>query len=213
MTPRENLMVTRLVNRLVGQADLPKDADAEFELATLLKTRPDAAYLLLQRCLMLEVSLAQTGDELNALRTSGVVGAPNASSTLAPSSMPPAQPQPLIPQTPAQPQPQPQPQPTSFLRNAATIGAGVLGGSLLFQGVESLLHGSGHGLLGGTSLLGAGAGGVGTANNFASSPTAPLQAIDAGALDAASNGLNADADAADSDTDTDTSNDDDSSWA
>ena len=207
MTPRENLMVTRLVNRLVGQADLPKDADAEFELATLLKTRPDAAYLLLQRCLMLEVSLAQTGDELNALRTSGVGGAPNASSTLAPSSMPPAQPQPLMPQAPAQPQPQP----TSFLRNAATIGAGVLGGSLLFQGVESLLHGSGHGLLGGTPLLGARAGGIGTANNFSSSPTAPLQAIDAGALDATSNGLNADADAADFDTDT--SNADDSSWA
>ena len=203
MTPRENLMVTRLVNRLVGQADLPKDADAEFELAMLLKTRPDAPYLLLQRCLMLEVSLAQAGDELNALRTSGVVGAQSASSTLAPSSMPPAQPQPLMPQAPSQPQP------TSFLRNAATIGAGVLGGSLLFQGVESLLHGSGHGMLGGTPLLGAGAGGIGTANNFSSSPTAPLQAIDAVALDAASNGLNADA----ADSGTDTSNDDDSSWA
>ena len=203
MTPRENLMVTRLVNRLVGQADLPKDADAEFELTMLLKIRPDAPYLLLQRCLMLEVSLAQAGDELNTLRASAVAGAPSASSTLAPSSMPPAQPQPLMPQAPMQSQPQP----TSFLRNAATIGAGVLGGSLLFQGVESLLHGSGHGLLGGTPPLGAG--GIGTANNFASSPTAPLQATDAGALDAASNGLNADAD----DSDTDTSNDDSSSWA
>ena len=202
MTPRENLMVTRLVNRLVGQADLPKDADAEFELAALLKTRPDAAYLLLQRCLMLEVSLAQTGDELNALRASGVVGAPNASSTLAPSSMPPAQPQPLIPQAPAQPQPQP----TSFLRNAATIGASVLGGSLLFQGVESLLHGSGHGLTGGAAPLGGAD--IGTANNFLSSPADPLRATDVGALDAASNGLTADA----GDTDTDTSPDDDGSW-
>ena len=32
-----------------------------------------------------------------------------------------------------------------FLRNAATVGAGVLGGSLLFQGVESMLRGGGWG--------------------------------------------------------------------
>ena len=39
-----------------------------------------------------------------------------------------------------------------FLRNAATIGAGVLGGGLLFQGIESLLHGRGGSFLnGGTS--------------------------------------------------------------
>ena len=204
MTPRENLMVTRLVNRLVGQADLPKDATAEFELAMLLKTRADAPYLLLQRCLMLEVSLAQAGDELNALRVSAVAGAPSALSTFAPSSMPPSQPQP-----PMQPAPvQAQPQPSSFLRNAATIGAGVLGGSLLFQGVESLLHGSGHGLLGGTAPQAGGD--MGTANNFLSSPAAPLQATDAGALDTASNGLTADA--GDSDADTETSADEDSSW-
>ena len=51
MTPRESLMVTRLVNRWVAQADLSKDADAEFELAMWLKTRADAPYLLLQRSL------------------------------------------------------------------------------------------------------------------------------------------------------------------
>ena len=202
MTPRENLMVTRLVNRLVGQADLPKDADAEFELAMLLKTRADAPYLLLQRCLMLEVSLAQAGDELNALRVSAVAGAPSALSTFAPSSMPPSQPQP-----PMQPAPvQAQPQPSSFLRNAATIGAGVLGGSLLFQGIESLLHGSGHGLTGGAAPLGGGD--IGAANNFLSSPADPRRSTAGGALDAASNGLTADAD----DTDTDTSADDDGSW-
>ena len=205
MTPRENLMVTRLVNRLVGQADLPKDADAEFELAILLKTRADAPYLLLQRCLMLEVALAQAGDEINALRASAGAGAPSATSTFAPSSMPPTQPQP--PMRPAQVQPQP----SSFLRNAASIGAGVLGGSLLFQGVESLLHGSGHGLMGGTAPLGGGD--IGTANNLLSSPADPLPATDAGALDAASNGLTADAGDFDADTDTDTGTDIDGSWA
>ena len=204
MTPRENLMVTRLVNRLVGQADLPKDADAEFELAMLLKARADAPYLLLQRCLMLEVALAQAGDELNALRSSTGTGVPGAPSAVAQPSMPLAQSQ--QPMQPAPAQAQPQSQPSSFLRNAATIGAGVLGGSLLFQGIESLLHGGGRGLMGGAAPLGEGD--IGTANNFLPSPADPPRATDGGALDAASNGLNADAD----DSDTDTSNDD-SSWA
>ena len=206
MTSRENLMVTRLVNRLVGQADLPKDADAEFELAMLLKTRADAPYLLLQRCLMLEVALAQAGDELNALRASTGTGAPGAPSAFASPAIPLAPSQP--PMQPAPGKAQPQLQPSGFLRNAATIGAGVLGGSLLFQGVESLLHGSGHGLLGGTSPV-AGSD-IGTANNLLSSPAAPLRTTDSGALDAASNGLTADA--GDFDADTETSTDDDS-WA
>jgi hypothetical protein len=40
-----------------------------------------------------------------------------------------------------------------FFRNAAAIGAGVLGGNLLFQGIESLLHGGnrGGGFLSGTN--------------------------------------------------------------
>ena len=200
MTPRENLMVTRLVNRLVGQADLPKDADAEFELAMLLKTRADAPYLLLRRCLILEVSLAQVGDELNALRAApgagvlreapSVVAAPTPA--FAPSSMQSVQSTP--PMQPAQTSAQP----NSFLRNAATIGAGVLGGSLLFQGVESLLHGSGgRGLLGGS--------GSGAADNFIAPPPSPAEATASGSLDAASNGLSTD--------DGDVYTDDDGSWA
>ena len=204
MTPRENLMVTRLVNRLVGHADLPKDADAEFELAMLLKTRADAPYLLLQRCLMLEVALAQAGDELNALRASTGTGAHGAPSAFASPAIPLAPSQP--PMQPAPGQAQPQSQPSGFLRNAATIGSGVLGGSLLFQGIESLLHGSGHGLTGGAAPLGGGD--IGAANNFLSSPADPRRSTAGGALDAASNGLTADAD----DTDTDTSADDDGSW-
>ena len=76
-------------------------------------------------------------------------------------------------------------QPNSFLRNAATVGTGVLGGSLLFQGVESLLHGSGgRGLLGGS--------GSGAAENFIAPLSSPAAAIDSEALDAASNGLSSD---------------------
>ena len=72
--------------------------------------------------------------------------------------------------------------PNSALRNAATVGADALGGSPLFQWVESLLHGSGgRGLLGETGSC--------AAENFIAPLSSPAAAIDSEVLDAASNGL------------------------
>jgi len=68
MDARERLLVARLTNAIAGLPDAPKDADAEREVAMLLRVRPDAPYLLLQRCLMAEVALAQAQEELEALR-------------------------------------------------------------------------------------------------------------------------------------------------
>jgi hypothetical protein len=74
----------------------------------------------------------------------------------------------------------------SFLRSAATTAAGVAGGALLFQGIESLL-GGGHGGFGG---YGAGFGGAGfvpqpgltetTINNYYDTPTPDSQTVDYG---------------------------------
>ena len=49
--------------------------------------------------------------------------------------------------------------PPSFLRSAATTAAGVAAGALAFEGVESLLHGFGHGGYGGFGGGGFGGGG------------------------------------------------------
>ena len=51
--------------------------------------------------------------------------------------------------------------PPSFLRSAATTAAGVAAGALAFEGIESLLHGFGHG--GGYGMGGLGGGGFGGA--------------------------------------------------
>lgn len=130
MDTRERLLVNRLVARIAEAPDAPKDADAQAEIGTLLRVRPDAPYLLMQRALMLEAALEQAQAKLEQLSA----GAPA-----------------VLPSAPGMPAPMSQPvgagggAPASstggFLRNAASIGAGVVGGSLLFQGIESLLHG------------------------------------------------------------------------
>ena len=57
MTPRERMTLLKLAVHVGEQGPTVKDADIERELADMLKARPDAAYLLLRRCLTLEASL------------------------------------------------------------------------------------------------------------------------------------------------------------
>jgi hypothetical protein len=155
MNTREQLLVSRLVTRIAGQADVAKDAEAELEVAALLKVRPDATYLLLQRTLMLEAALEQAQAQVAQLESRvsdltrempGVTaGEVSGRGAVAPLQVPvPAFAAPAAAQPPLSPSPV-----GGFLRNAATVGAGVLGGSLLLQGIESMLHGGGGGGWGG----------------------------------------------------------------
>ena len=155
MTPRERLMVSRLAIELVEQADAPKDRDAETELAALVKVRADAPYLLLQRALILQDALNGAQEEIERLRSqSAGLGAGAGGGLQTPASAPAmtsaVQGSSFAPPASLQATAAPAaPAAGGFLRNAATIGAGVLGGSLLFQGIESLLHGRGGSFLGG----------------------------------------------------------------
>lgn len=203
MNTREQLLVSRLVTRIAGQADVAKDADAELEVAALLKVRPDATYLLLQRTLMLEAALEQAQAQVAQLesRVSALtrempgVTAAEVSGRGAVSPLP--VPAPAF-AAPAAAQPPLSPSPVGgFLRNAATVGAGVLGGSLLFQGIESMLHGGGWG--GGRS---APAEIFETTNNFIS-PAAGASGTLLGQGDAFDDGLLADVSDMGTDIDTD----------
>ena len=130
MDTRERLLVSRLITRIADAPEVAKDADAQAEVGALLRIRPDAPYLLMQRTLMLEAALEQAQARIDELQRV----APTLVSTA-----------PVAPLAAAQPAVAGGFAPPSgaggFLRNAATIGAGVVGGSLLFQGIESLLHG------------------------------------------------------------------------
>lgn len=152
MNPRERLMLTRLVDRIVDQpAVTSPDADAAREISALLKVRPDAPYLLVQRALELESALAQAEWQVEQLRERAdarPVPADSAARAWAPAVAPPAPAATVATASGAAPAG------GGFLRNAASVGAGVLGGSLLFQGLESLLHGGGGRGLGGGGLFG-----------------------------------------------------------
>ena len=68
MTPRERMTLLKLAVHVGEQGDAPKEADAERELAAMLKARPDAAYLLLRRCLALELALEEAQARIAALQ-------------------------------------------------------------------------------------------------------------------------------------------------
>ena len=57
MTPEEEHRLIRLIEHVAGLPTVPKDPDAVSALAQLLRVRPDAAYWLLQRCLLLELTI------------------------------------------------------------------------------------------------------------------------------------------------------------
>ncbi|WP_298231420.1 DUF2076 family protein [uncultured Azohydromonas sp.] len=176
MNAEERLRVVRLVTRLSRAPEAPQDEDAALELAALMKVRPDAPYLLLQRALMLELALEQAQAELQQLRQGQAPGQPAqgyppsqpAGTAQAPSRWgglfqrgAPAGVRPGYPGSGPGYGPGYGPGAPSagggFLRNAAAVGAGVLGGSLLFHGLDALFHdhdhpdagGAGQGLLSG----------------------------------------------------------------
>lgn len=139
MNAQERLRVARLVTRLAGQAETPQDPDAALELATLLKIRPDAPYLLMQRALMLEVALEQAQLELQTLRQGAA--APPPEHYAAPLARPPlGGPATYLRRGPGAAAAGSGGAGGGLLRNAAAVGAGVVGGSLLFQGLQALLH-------------------------------------------------------------------------
>lgn len=182
MNAEERLRVARLVTRLARQPEAPQDEDAALELAALMKVRADAPYLLMQRTLMLELALERAQAELQQLRQGGQPAQPQqgyetplpataARAPLQPAGAPTGGWQPGVNPGPAagtSPGYGPAYGPGvatgapasgagGFLRNAAAVGAGVLGGSLLFHGLDSLFHdhAGGHA---GSSLLDQGAG-------------------------------------------------------
>jgi hypothetical protein len=202
MNAEERLRVARLVTRLARQPEAPQDEDAALELAALLKVRPDAPYLLMQRTLMLELALERAQAELEQLRQGSQPAQLQPQPGYEPSLPAGAARAPLRPagagtggwQPGVGPGPAPGMNPGygpaygpgvaagaaasasgGFLRNAAAVGAGVLGGSLLFHGLDALFHdhhGGGHA---GSGLLDQGAG-LGT-GLLSGDMQAPLDAI------------------------------------
>jgi len=168
MTPQERDLLTNLVSRLRQAPAQDIDREAEAMINDLVDEKPDTPYVLAQTVLIQDYALHQAQDRIADLEQQLQGQEPKKSggflSAIFGGGDPPPQRQSQTQQQGYQAQPQPvyQPQPAyapppsgpwgapaqpSFLRSAATTAAGVAGGALLFQGIQSLF--GGHGGFGG----------------------------------------------------------------
>ena len=154
MTPQENELLQKFLAQLAHAHVGVKDSEAQAMIGRAVAQQPDAAYLLVQRALLLERALQQAKSQLSRLREQRD-GADGGSHTW--TQTPPATPATApAPTSPPQAQAAPSTGGTSsgwggFLGNAATTAAGVAGGAFLFQGLEGLLGHRGGGFVGGSA--------------------------------------------------------------
>ena len=163
MTPQEQDLITSLLNRLQQAGNQPKDPQAAELIRRGMSAMPDAPYLLVQTVLIQDMALSEAQNRIKDLEqraatpqqpTSFLAGARGvpASGPWGQAAPQPAPSGPVWSQSaqPTAPQPMaPLAAPSAasgFLRQAAATAAGVAGGALLFQGIESMFgqhYGSG----------------------------------------------------------------------
>ena len=190
MSPEERQMLSELFERVRGQANGPRDRDAETFIADAVRAQPYAPYLLAQAVLVQEQALRAADQKLQDLQSQvahlqqqaqapqnsgggsflgGLFGGGSSQPRPAPPPAPSGSPSPWG--AAAQPQsyaPPPQGNPWGaapaqgggFMKGALGAAAGVAGGVLLADLIRGLM-GGGHGGLGGGLFGGGGLGGGG----------------------------------------------------
>ncbi|ALR04982.1 DUF2076 domain-containing protein [Xylella fastidiosa] len=161
MTPYEQKLLDDFLTRLRGAGESVKDPQAEALICERLAGHPDAAYLLVQRALLLEQALASAQTQIAKLQQAAAghdAGAGSGSflgqaawgtqQTAPPPVAPPPPPaappswrERLFGSTPAPVQQAAPSAASSFLGTAASTAAGVAGGMFLFQGLEHMFGG------------------------------------------------------------------------
>lgn len=166
MTPQERDLITALLARLQQAANRPRDPEADALIRQAMKDQPDAPYLLVQTVLIQDMSLSEAQRRITELERelAATKAAPAAASTsflgdagrgappAGPWSRPAPAPGPVWTQSAASPPPQqsammappalsPWAAPgasSGFLQQAVATAAGVAGGALLFEGIQSM---------------------------------------------------------------------------
>jgi len=173
MTPQEQQLITELFARLKQTPAQAKDAVADQLIRRGVTDNPEAPYRLVQTVLIQEMALSQAQHRVAELENR-VVQANAASSAPPPQpatsflgdsvsrgGMPPAEPWGRAPQSTAPPSPPTAPAaapgmmsaaPSGFLRSAAANALGVVGGQMLFQGIESMFGQHAGSILSGQSI-------------------------------------------------------------
>jgi hypothetical protein len=177
MTPQERDLLNNLIGRLRQSPPQQCDAEAQSLINDLVREKPDTPYILAQTVLIQDYALHQAQARIADLEqqlkaptkqeSGGFLGAIFGSGKPPQVQSPQPQYQPGYAQpaagpwgpAPAQmgaPQMFAQGGQPSFLRSAATTAAGIAGGALLFEGIESLMggHGGFGGGYGGAGFMG-----------------------------------------------------------
>src|SRR5258706_5567339 len=145
MNPQDTQLLQDFLAALARAQVGVKDSDAETLIAKTFAQQPDAAYLVVQRALLLEQALKHAQSQIAQLQKNASfvdTRTWNAEPTRAPGAVPStadALPRPDVPRSQEAGSPR-----SSFLGNAAATAAGVAGGAFLFHGLENLFgHGGG----------------------------------------------------------------------
>jgi hypothetical protein len=142
MTPQESQVLQKFLTQLTQAHVSAEDPDAAAMIRRAVAQQPDAAYLLVQRALLLAQALQQAKFELARLQEQkdSVGGGSDSWNQASPPTTRGTGPAPA-----STPQAQAAPQTTGansgwggFLGNAATTAAGVAGGAFLVQGLEGM---------------------------------------------------------------------------
>lgn len=177
MSPQERTQLQSFLDQLT-QARLPgRDEEASRMIQAACARQPDAAYLLVQRCLLQTQALQQAQDEVARLRQNQGGFFDNSSWG---NSAAPARPAAIPPAV--------QGSSAGFgngwLGNVATTAAGVVAGGFLFQGIEHLLHANQHSnFFGETNAQPSGGDTLITNNFFETTPQGGLDSLDDGLPD------------------------------
>ncbi|ANH76592.1 hypothetical protein ACS15_5515 [Ralstonia insidiosa] len=181
MSPQEQQALENFLAQLTQARAGAKDPQAEARILEAVARQPDAAYLLVQRAMLLDHALASAQAQIAALqnqlqaaqagRSTSFMDSANNWGSHATSAAPnpayvPQQAAPMQMPQQAQPVQQAPAQPVrsgffsgglgSTLGSVATTAAGVAGGALLFQGIENMFHhnSGGGGFFGQQPLMG-----------------------------------------------------------
>ena len=138
MTPDERSLLTTFIRDLNQARAGAKDPEADQIISQAMASNPDAAYLLIQHTILSDQALHASQERITQLeeqlRASTVQSPPpsflgGSTTAVPPTSAPGASP--FAPSGGL----------GSFLRNAGTTAAGVVGGEMLFQGLSGLFGG------------------------------------------------------------------------
>jgi hypothetical protein len=157
MNSYETQALRNFLDQLLQVRGVAKDADAVALIDGAVKLQPDAAYLLVQRSMLLDHALTEAKAQIaelqaaaEAAKPGGFLNQADAWGNSARSAAPPmqsARPAEYMPQ-PAQAAPAPVAAAPGFLGGGmggmlgtmAATAAGVAGGAFLFRGIENMMH-------------------------------------------------------------------------